>query len=92
MLHFVLDLQEHSRMSSRQEKDWMYNLLLQRRKINFGTAHEKLEHPHEDALRAYVLPKNIKVKGDPSLKRGLQRFPDIPSKWDPSFTCVRNAY
>ena len=69
--------------------DWMLDLLLERRRVNFGTAHEEVRHPREDALWVYKLPEDVKVRGDLG---NMDQFILIPSRWDPSFVCVRDAF
>ena len=76
-------------MSSLEKKDWMKDLLLERRRINFGTASEEISHPRIAELRHYELPRNIKVKGD----RGYsQKSVKIETEWDPNITAVTDTF
>ena len=75
-------------MSSREDKDWMKDLLLERRRINFGTATEEITHPRVAALRWYQLPKNIKVRGDAGYSQKSVR---ISMGWDATFTAVTDS-
>ena len=67
----------------------MKHLLLERRRINFGTYHEEVKHPHVDALRWYELPRSIKVRGE--LPGNLDRL-IIPKAWDPTFVAVTDGF